>query len=498
MKQSLQLKIGQSLTMTPQLQQAIRLLQLSTLDLAQEIQQTIESNPMLDYAPEEESNGESAKENSSESNPETAANGEEQTAQRDDSELQMEKSELPDDLDIDSGWEDVYETPQVPSLSNNSQSSFEGKELEFQNSAEETLQEHLFWQLEMTPLAGSDHAIATAIIDAIDPHGYLTSTLEDLHSGLITEFAELELDEIEAVLKRVHQFDPIGCGSRNLQECLSLQLSQFAADTPWLNEAKLLVSHYLEILGAKDYNQLMRKMKLKQPELREVVTLVQSLNPRPGSLIAPEKPQYIIPDVFVRKRKNKWMVELNPECSPKLQIHSQYASLIRRSDNSSENLFLRNNLQEAKWFIKSLQSRNETLLKVASQIVAHQQEFFEHGEEYMKPLVLHDIAERVEMHESTISRVTTQKYMHTPRGIFELKYFFSSHVSTDSGGECSATAIRALIKKLIAEENQSKPLSDSKIANILADKGINVARRTIAKYREAMSIPPSNARKSLV
>ena len=267
-----------------------------------------------------------------------------------------------------------------------------------------------------------------------------------------------------------------------------------------VKHAKIVVKDHLQLLGNRDYAQLMRLTRLKEPELRDAIAVIEQLNPRPGSDIAPPSTSYIVPDVIVTKdaRTGRWLVELNPETAPKIRINSGYASLVKRADNSSDNNYLRDNLQEARWFIKSLQSRNETLMKVATRIVEHQKGFFEYGEEAMKPLVLHDIAEAVSMHESTISRVTTQKYMHTPKGIFELKYFFSSHVSTASGGECSSTAIRALIKKLVAAEDTRKPLSDSKITKLLEDQGINVARRTIAKYRESLAIPPSNERKRLV
>ena len=258
-----------------------------------------------------------------------------------------------------------------------------------------------------------------------------------------------------------------------------------------------MVQEHVTLLGNRDYNQIMRRMKLSEAELQNVLKLVQSLNPRPGSQITSATPQYVVPDVFVIKNKGKWQVDLNIEAAPRLRINSHYASLVKRADNSEDNTYLRNHLQEARWFLKSLQSRHETLLKVARCIVDRQRNFFEYGDEAMKPLVLRDIAETVEMHESTISRVTTQKYMHTPRGIFEFKYFFSSHVGTEDGGECSATAIRAIVKKLIAAETPTKPLSDSKIAALLSEQGINVARRTIAKYRESMAIPPSNERKRL-
>jgi RNA polymerase sigma-54 factor len=348
-----------------------------------------------------------------------------------------------------------------------------------------------------------DRMIATAIIDAIDTDGMLTISTDDIVTSLkplAGQAAEIEIetDEVEAVLKRIQQFDPIGIGARDLAECLTLQLRQLSADTQWRSQALALVGDHLDVLAARDFTTLKRKTKLNEDELAAVVELIQSLNPRPGSTIAVDATEYISPDVIVAKKNGRWSVELNPETTPRLRINAGYAGLVKRADNSPDNMFLRDNLQEARWFLKSLQSRNETLLKVATRIVEHQRGFLEYGEEAMKPLVLHDIAEAVEMHESTISRVTSRKYMYTPRGIFELKYFFSSHVSTSTGGEVSSTAIRALIKKLTAEENPKKPLSDNRIATILAGQNINVARRTVAKYRESLAIPPSNERKRLL
>ncbi|NND69343.1 MAG: RNA polymerase factor sigma-54, partial [Halioglobus sp.] len=296
----------------------------------------------------------------------------------------------------------------------------------------------------------------------------------------------------------LQQFEPAGVCTRDLQECLQVQLSQLPEETPWLEQAKLIISRHLSQLASSDYSQILRRMRLKEDELRSVLALIQSLDPNPGQSAVADEIEYIVPDIFVSKQNGRWVVELNPDIAPRLRINSDYASLIKRADSSADNTFLKDNLQEARWFLKSLHSRNETLMKVATKIVEHQRNFLEYGEEAMKPLVLHDIAEAVEMHESTISRATTNKYMHTPRGVFELKYFFSSHVATTTGGECSSTAIRALIKKLVAAENPRKPLSDNKITRLLEEQGIRVARRTIAKYRDTLFIPPSNERKRLV
>jgi RNA polymerase sigma-54 factor len=371
-------------------------------------------------------------------------------------------------------------------------------DFESRRGTSESLQDYLSWQLNLTPMSDLDRHVAEAIIDAVGPSGMLVQPVEDIWQGLVKDFPELEMDEVMAVLHRLQQFDPPGVAGQDLADCLLLQLRQLPNTLPSYDVAMNLVQHYLPLLGSRDFKQLMRKLRVKETELQEAIRIIQSLNPRPGEHIGDDTTEYVVPDVFVKKEHNRWMVQLNPDIAPKLRINPDYASLVRRADSSNDNTFLRDNLQEARWFIKSLQSRNETLLKVATCIVERQQGFLDHGPEAMKPMVLHDVAEMVEMHESTISRVTTQKYMHTPQGIFELKYFFSSHVSTESGGECSSTAIRAIIKKLVAAENPRKPLSDSKITALLEEQGIHVARRTIAKYRESLGIAPSNERKRLV
>jgi RNA polymerase sigma-54 factor len=368
---------------------------------------------------------------------------------------------------------------------------------ERQDFSETSLQEHLLWQLNLTHMSDTDRIIATAIIDSITEDGYLGEDLQTLQTTLTSAYPGIEADEVEAVLHRVQQFDPIGVAARNPSECLKLQLQTYLPDTPGYALAHIIIDHYLELLATRDYPRLKRVTKADAESLRAAELLIQSLHPKPGALITTSRTEYIVPDVFVTKKNRRWRVELNPELAPRLRINPMYAKMIRRADKSDDNNYLKTNLQEARWFLKSLQSRNDTILKVARAIVERQRAFFDYGDEAMKPLVLRDIAEELEMHESTISRVTNQKYMHTPRGVFEFKYFFSSHVSTADGGECSATAIRAMIKKLIASENNQKPLSDSKIAQLLDNQGINVARRTVAKYRESLSIPPSNERKSL-
>jgi RNA polymerase sigma-54 factor len=498
MKQSIQLKLGQHLTMTPQLQQAIRLLQLSTLELQLEVQGALDSNLMLerdegDPQPETDSEMDAGQEQR-DKNEVQASN--EQAPDISESEVSSHTETIPEDLPGDTNWEDTYD---MGATSYSTPTAGEGRDFfETHGGESQTLHEHLKWQLDLTPLSDIDRSIAETIIDSVNDDGYLNASLEELHDSLgLAPELEIGIEEIQAVLHRIQHFDPVGVGARDPAECLTIQLQALAPDTPWRRQALQLVQEHVNLLGNRDYNQIMRRMKLSESELKEVLKLVQSLNPRPGSQITSATPQYVVPDVFVFKNKGKWQVDLNIEAAPRVRINSHYASLVKRADNSEDNTCLRNHLQEARWFLKSLQSRHETLLKVARCIVDRQRNFFEYGDEAMKPLVLRDIAETVEMHESTISRVTTHKYMHTPRGIYEFKYFFSSHVGTADGGECSATAIRAIIKKLVAAETPIKPLSDSKIASLLADQGIKVARRTIAKYREAMAIPPSNERKRL-
>ena len=498
MNPSLVLKMGQQLTMTPQLQQAIRLLQLSSLDLQQEVQEALEANPMLEMADDgDDDYGSSAQESGDDDAPAVtlpepvSLDSIEQHGQNDQEGNWNEQ--IPSELPVDTQWEDVYQT----SASSLPSQDDEDWDYTSRTGTGETLQSHLEWQLNLLPMSETDYQIATALIDGINADGYLEESLDDILASLPAEL-EVELDEVEMVLHRIQQFEPVGVGARDLRECLLLQIRQLPENTPMLEQATRVVRDHLELLGSRDFSQLMRRSKLKEDQLRDVVALIQTLNPRPGSEIASGEPEYVIPDVIVRRDANRWLVELNQEAVPKVRVNGHYASMVRRADSSDDNTYLRNNLQEARWFIKSLQSRNETLMKVATQIVEHQRGFLEHGEEAMKPLVLHDIAEAVGMHESTISRVTTQKYMHTPRGIFELKYFFSSHVGTSEGGEFSSTAIRALIKKLVAAENPKKPLSDSKIAGLLEEQGIEVARRTIAKYRESLNIAPSSERKRLV
>ncbi|MZR62507.1 RNA polymerase factor sigma-54 [Alcanivorax sp. DP30] len=486
MKPTLQLQIGQQLTMTPQLQQAIRLLQLSTLDLRQEIQQAVESNPLLELADDF----------GDDSLPETDED-------RQDDELNTERDDALEELiegepGIETEWDDVY--------SGQSSSSAalpdDADEWQQRHAISGNLQDHLLWQLNLTPMSDVDRIIAMAIIESVDDRGYMTATLDDIvemvnrQDDLLTEGDVLEVDEVLAVQHRLQQFDPLGVASLNLADCLGVQLRQLPDDTPYLPVALALLEH-LELLEKHDYAALRRVLQTSEQDLLDALSLIRTMDPAPGEQIGENQVDYAVPDVIVRQHNGHWQVSLNDDILPRVNLQQQYANLARKTPGE-DGQYLKNCVQEAKWFIKSLQSRHDTLLKVATRIVEVQQDFFDYGEEAMKPLVLADIAEAVEMHESTISRVTNQKYMMTPRGVFELKYFFSSHVGTDGGGECSSTAIRAIIKKLVAAENPRKPLSDNKLASLLNEQGINVARRTVAKYREAMRIPSSSARKRLV
>lgn len=509
MKQTLALRLGQQLAMTPQLQQAIKLLQLSTVDLQEEIQSILTENPLLEY---EDSEGPVFESLASADDSPLREPGEEAPMSdlNGDSAVDLDAGDaLPDELPVDSRWEDVYDNPG---------GGGEAPEFEDRNTYQETLGDYLLWQLNLTPMSPTDRAIATMIIDAIDADGMLTVPLEDiaqsLNSGTGGDASygsegipepdgddTITLDEVAAVLKLVQHFDPIGVGARDLRECLSIQLHALSEETPWRAQAITIVSDHLDSLAGRDFSTLCAKTRLSEAELDQAIKLIQSLNPRPGSTVATGPDEFIVPDVLVRKvatrRGHRWQVELNGDALPKIRLNEQYAELARNAGKSADATYLRENLNEARWFLKSLQSRHDTLLKVASKIVEMQRGFFDYGEEAMKPMVLADIAAAVDMHESTISRVTSRKYLHTPRGVFELKYFFSSHVATKTGGEVSSTAIRALIRKLTAEENPRKPLSDSQLVTLLAAQNIKVARRTVAKYRESLRIPPSSERKRL-
>ncbi len=490
MKQSLHLRLGQQLTMTPQLQQAIRLLQLSTLDLQLEIQQALESNLMLELA--EDAELQSASEEDPQS-AETESAAEEQPDPESEAMNLEERDGLGEELAMDTAWDDIYDGGTAYSARDPDD---DRDPLENQTGGGESLQEYLLWQAGLSGFSPREAAIAEAIIDAVRDDGYLDCGLDDIQAALPSEW-QVDLPEIEAVLRQVQLLDPVGVAARDPREALAVQLSQLPEDTPWLEPARRLVADHLELLANRQYTQLRRRMKLEEDELSQVVALLQTLDPHPGTRISNSQPEYVVPDVFVHRHHGDWLVEINPDAYPRLRVNGAYAGMVRRADSSRDNSVMRQHLQEARWLIKSLRSRNETLLKVARCIVERQRDFLERGDEGMQPLVLREVAERIEMHESTVSRITNQKYMHTPRGTFEFKYFFSSHVQTVDGGECSATAIRARIRRLLAQEHPSRPLSDNQLAAELQSQGINVARRTVAKYREAMGIASSTERKRL-
>lgn len=458
LKPSLQLKLGQTLTMTPQLQQAIRLLQLPVLDLSAQIQEALEENIMLEMEDVPDV-------------PKTSA----------DSTAEIETIKAEDSWQIrsqeriqDGGWNGEAQPGN-----------------DFADQSGQTLREHLLWQLELEGFSPRDSLIAEALIDSINDDGYLTIELEEIRD-FVGKDANLTLDEIEQVLFRVQGFDPVGIGARSLAECIVLQLRQLAPSIPGVELAVRIATDHLQLIASQEFGEIRRALRTSEEDFEQALALVRSCNPKPGLAVSPAAAEYVIPDVFVRKIDGHWQVEISSSGIPRLAVNQHYARLLR---GSGDHAALRTQLQEARWLVRSLEIRNETLLKVATCIVSRQREFLEHGDEAMKPLVLRDVAETIGMHESTISRVTTNKYMHTPRGVFEFKYFFSSHLSTVDGEDQSSTSVRAKIRKMIGAENPAKPLSDSKIAKLLADEGISVARRTVAKYREAMKIASSSERK---
>lgn len=486
MKVGLQLGLGQQLTMTPQLQQAIKLLQLSTIELQQEVQAALDANPLLELDDGSPSNDDGS--------PSSEATTDDSSAEA----LNLdERQDLPEDLPVDTAWDDVF----VSSAGSGGEPVDEdGEPIEARSAHAETLQDHLRWQLNLTPFSDTDRCIAEAIIDAIDERGYLMASIEDLQEAA-SNWADdtVEEDEVMAVLHRIQHFEPAGVAARNLAECLVIQLRQLPEATLHRDLAIQVLSAHSSLLSNGDLAGITRSLKVSTNDVHAAMALIRQLRPHPGEGWGEsDDSRHLVPDVVVRKIKGRWRVELNPDAAPKLRVNASYASLVRRADSSRDNQYIKDHLQEARWLIKSLQSRHETLLKVATCIVEHQMGFLDEGPEAMRPLILREVADEVSLHESTISRVTTQKYLLTPRGLFELKYFFSSHVGTSSGGEASSTAIRAMIKKLISAENPKKPLSDSKLATLLAEQGIEVARRTVAKYRESLNIASSSDRKRLL
>ena len=475
MKQTLQLKLSQQLTLTPQLQQSIRLLQLSTLELNQELEKFLMENPLLEL---EEAEAEPA------APPPDGARREEYAAEA--GTAPVEDSPSGDTADID--W--FADAASAPSRRE------DGEESDYPQLAASTptLGEYLMGQLALTQLSARDKSLVNTLIAALDESGYLSQSLEEIVDMLPPEL-EVGLDELQIALHHLQSFDPSGVGARSPAECLELQLKGLPSDTPARDLAICIVHAHLDALAAHDFARLKRQLQCDDEGLRVAQHLIQSLNPHPGAEYTASETRYIVPDVIVKKVKNAWSVALNPDAMPKLRINRMYAEILQNKLHSGGQMS--NQLQEARWLIKNVQQRFETILRVAQAIVERQRHFFDHGEVAMRPLVLREIAETLGLHESTVSRVTTQKFMATPRGIFELKYFFGSHVATETGGACSATAIRALLKQLVHAEDCKKPLSDSKIARILGEQGIVVARRTIAKYRESLRIPPVSLRKSL-
>lgn len=474
MKQTLQLRLSQHLALTPQLQQSIRLLQLSTLDLNQEIEKFLQDNPLLEredieseaatYTPSRDAMGMSSAEQPSTPERESGA------------------------AETDAGQDWLGESGPSYQRSDDDEPDFP----EIQ-AASTSLRDHLNSQLAFTPLTPDDRDLVRLLIEALDDDGYLTQPLEELAQMLPLEL-EFDVDNLQIALRHLQNFDPPGIGARTAQECLALQLRNLpASDTRDL--ALQIVERHLDLLAGRDFIRLKKLLQCNDDSLREAHGLIRTLNPRPGAQYSQLDTRYIVPDVVVKKTRTQWLCALNPDAMPKLRINRLYADILHshRGNGSS----LSSQLQEAKWLIKNVQQRFDTILRVSQAIVDRQRQFFDYGEVAMRPLTLREIAEQLSLHESTISRVTTQKYMASPRGIFELKYFFGSHVATEAGGECSATAIRALIRQLVGAEDSRRPLSDSKIAEILGQQGIVVARRTIAKYREALSIPPVNLRKSI-
>jgi RNA polymerase sigma-54 factor len=483
MKHSLQLKLSQHLTLTPQLQQSIRLLQLSTLELNQEIETFLQENPLLERDDEEEPGVPPASLVPATTST-TSSESESAPAPSSENEQADERPASETDWSLDDGY-----------------GSFSGQDGDEDSEAPQAaaepakLRDHLLDQINLMQMPDRDKRIVAFLIDNLDDDGYMTQDLVELAALLPVEL-EIDAEALTIGLKYLQSLDPPGIGARSLSECLALQLESLPEDTQYRNEASLIVKQHLDIFAARDYFRLKKLLRCDDDVLRIVQAMIIGLNPRPAGNFSGSETRYIIPDVVVRKTKGMWVTALNPEAMPKLRINRMYADILHRNRDASFQQ-LAGQLQEAKWLIKNVQQRFDTILRVSQAIVDRQRHFFEHGEVAMRPLVLREIAETLGLHESTVSRVTTQKFMLTPRGIFELKYFFGSHVSTETGGACSATAIRALIRQMVGEEDTRKPLSDSQISEVLGKQGIMVARRTIAKYRESLQILPVNLRKSI-
>ncbi len=485
MKPSLQLKLSQHLTLTPQLQQSIKLLQLSTLELNQEIERFLLENPMLeredgdgsDFAPAALPAGS------------TAATSERSSETTDSPESGDSRTEG----DAAPGLDEGMDWSSVGSGSSSSRDDDDDVDYQEFQAAGISLRDHLDLQVALSPLSDRDRALVRFVIEALDDDGYLHQTLQELLELLPPEL-EVDLDELAIALRHVQNLEPAGIGARTPQECLSLQLRALPP-SPDRRLALEIVDKHLELLAERNFAKLKRLTGCDDDALRAAQTLISRLDPHPGSQHSTEETRYVLPDVVVRKVRNRWTVSLNPEAMPRLRINQLYASILQQHRGQGGGLT--GQLQEARWLIKNVQQRFDTILRVSQAIVDQQRQFFDHGDVAMRPLTLREIADQLELHESTVSRVTTQKYMATPRGVFELKYFFGSHVSTDTGGAASSTAIRALIRQLVDAEDRKKPMSDAKIAELLGQQGIVVARRTIAKYRESLNIPPVSLRKTL-
>ncbi|UCV11624.1 RNA polymerase factor sigma-54 [Dechloromonas denitrificans] len=489
MKPALQLKLSQHLALTPQLQQSIKLLQLSTIEMQQEIERYLLENPMLER--DDDAGTESYSSAQQFDAPKSDEGEREQRAERDERDAREEREQdipsAPSDVD-DDRWSSDAGT--YTGAGRDEDDDSDSHDI---HAATTSLRDHLGWQLGMTQLSDRDRSLVRFLIEALDDDGYLSASLDELWETLPPEY-EIELEELEIALRHIQSFDPTGIGARGPKECLALQL-KVLPENPVRNLALTIVEQHLELLAARDFAKIRRLTDCEDPALKAAHSLIVSLDPRPGARFAAIEARYITPDVMVRKLKGKWTAYINPDAYPRLRINRLYAEILSRQRRGNGNMT--GQLQEARWLIKNVQQRFETIHRVTQAIVDRQRQFFEHGEVAMRPLVLREIADILGLHESTVSRVTSQKYMATPRGIFELKYFFGSHVATDTGGACSATAIRALIKQLIGAEDGKKPLSDSQLSEILGQQGIVVARRTVAKYRESLNIPPVNLRKTL-
>ena len=492
MKQSLDLRLTQNLAMTPQLQQSIRLLQLTAIELSAEIQEALDSNPLLEESPDDLQ----ADEHIAEPAPDQLHSPDD-----DNSAVELKLSEsTPVDAESDNqnDWDDFE--PQYISVSNSRGTGIrEGGnyELASTTSAPVTLTEHLLWQMQMTSISPRDREIAEMLIHSVDKDGYLTMSVEEI-SQLFPPERAIEQYEVEAVLKLVQSFDPPGVGARHLGERITILLAQLDPDSAGLATAGLIANNFLDMLGRRELGKLKRQLGVSDGELEKAIRLVTALDPRISGSFDEGGTRYIVPDVIARKVRGQWQVELNSEVLKKICINPVYEKLPRNKADAGQDRFIQENLQSARWFIKSLNNRYDTMLRVAECIVARQRDFLEHGDTGMKPMILNDIATELELHESTISRATSGKYLLTPSGVYELKYFFSSSITTTDGGTSSSTVIRSLIRSMIENESPGKPVSDNKIATSLEEKGYHVARRTVAKYREGMNIPASNLRKGIL